>query len=60
MSQTETLLLFALGFSLAALIALFLGRMVWALAVRVGARRTRKQVPTTLAGLQADLGVWPA
>ncbi|MBI3672734.1 MAG: hypothetical protein HY245_04805, partial [Rhizobiales bacterium] len=54
MSQTETLLLVMLGFSLAALIFLFAGRVLWALALRLGARRMQRQVPTTLAGLQSE------
>src|SRR5260221_4860447 len=54
MSQTETLLLVILGFSLAALLFLFIGRFIWSLAVRVGARRMQKQVPSTLAGLHTE------
>ena len=54
MSQTETLLLVVLGFALATLIALFLGRYVWALGLRLGARRMQKQVPSTLVGLQTE------
>lgn len=54
MSQTETILLVVLGFSLAALIALFIGRFVWSLGLRLGARRMQKQVPSTLVGLQTE------
>jgi len=54
MSQTETILLIVLGFSLASLIALFLGRLTWAAAVRVGARRMQRQVPSSLIGLQTE------
>ena len=54
MSQTETLLLIILGFALATLIALFLGRMVWHMAMRLGARRMQRQVPSTVAGLQTE------
>lgn len=54
MSQIETLLLFALGFSLATLIALFAGRVVWSAALKVGARRMQKQVPSSLVGLQTE------
>lgn len=54
MSQTETILLVVLGFSLAALIALFIGRFVWTLGLRLGARRMQKQVPSTLIGLQTE------
>lgn len=54
MSQTETILLVVLGFSLAALIALFIGRLVWSLGLKLGARRMQKQVPSTVSGLQAE------
>jgi hypothetical protein len=54
MPQTESLLLIVLGFSLASLIALFTLRMVWAAAVRAGVRRMQRQVPSSLAGLEAE------
>ncbi len=54
MSQTETLLLVILGFALATLIALFVGRLMWRLALRLGARRMQKQVPSSLVGLQTE------
>ena len=54
MSQTETLLLFVLGFAVAMLLALFFGRLAWRLALRLGARRMRQQVPSTVRELQAD------
>lgn len=54
MSQTETILLIVLGFSLATLIALFMSRMLWTAAVRVGARRMQRQVPSSLVGLQTE------
>lgn len=54
MSQTETLLLVVLGFSLATLIALFVGRFLWAAALKIGARRMQKQVPSSLVGLQTE------
>lgn len=54
MSQTETILLIVLGFALAALIALFVGRFVWALGLRLGARRMQKQVPSTVVSLQSE------
>lgn len=54
MSQTETILLIVLGFSLAALIALFIGRFVWTLGLRLGARRMQKQVPSTVSSLQTE------
>ena len=54
MSGTETILLIVLGFSLASLIALFMGRMLWTAAVKVGARRMQRQVPSSLVGLQTE------
>lgn len=54
MSQTETLLLVVLGFALATLIALFVGRLMWSVALRLGARRMQKQVPSSLVGLQTE------
>lgn len=54
MSQTETLLLIVLGFSLAALIALFIGRFMWSLAIRLGSRRMQRQVPATVAELHTE------
>ena len=54
MSGTETILLIVLGFALASLIALFMGRMVWTAAVKVGARRMQRQVPSSLVGLQTE------
>lgn len=54
MSQTETLLLVVLGFALATLIALFVGRFMWSAALKLGARRMQKQVPSSLVGLQTE------
>jgi hypothetical protein len=54
MSQTETILLVVLGFSLASLIALFIGRMMWRIALKLGARRMQRQVPSSLIGLQTE------
>lgn len=54
MSQTETILLFVLGFSLASLIALFAARLMWTAAVKIGARRMQRQVPSSLIGLQTE------
>jgi hypothetical protein len=54
MSGTETILLIVLGFTLASLIALFMARMLWAAAVKVGARRMQRQVPSSLIGLQTE------
>jgi uncharacterized coiled-coil protein SlyX len=54
MSQTETLLLVVLGFALATLLALFVGRFAWGLALRIGARRMQKHVPSTVKDLQTE------
>ena len=54
MSQTETLLLIGMGFSLAALLALFIGRLMWSFAIRLGARRMQRQVPSTVAELHTE------
>lgn len=54
MSQTETLLLILVGFSIAALIFLFLARILWHAGVRLGARRMRRQAPATVAELQSE------
>jgi seryl-tRNA synthetase len=54
MSGTETILLIVLGFTLASLVALFMGRMIWTAAVKVGARRMQRQVPSSLVGLQTE------
>lgn len=54
MSQTETLLLVVLGFAVATLLALFIGRFAWNLALRLGARRMQRQVPSTVAELQSE------
>lgn len=54
MSQTETLLLVVLGFALATLIALFVGLVLWSAALKLGARRMQKQVPSSLVGLQTE------
>ena len=54
MSLTETLMLVALGFALALIIVMLVGRGVWSMAMRIGARRQSKQVPTMMLELQAD------
>ena len=54
MSQTETLMLVALGFALALLLALLFGRAFWNVAVALGARRNAKLVPVQMLELQAD------
>jgi chromosome segregation ATPase len=54
MSQTETLMLIALGFALAFVLVLLFGRAIWNLAMRLGARRQAKQIPVAMLELQAD------
>jgi chromosome segregation ATPase len=54
MSQLEMILWFSLGFALASLIALFLGRSAWRSGVRLGARRMQRKVPGTVSELQTE------
>jgi chromosome segregation ATPase len=54
MPQLETILWFCLGFALASLIALFLGRAAWRSGVRLGARRMQRKVPGTVSELQTE------
>jgi DNA repair exonuclease SbcCD ATPase subunit len=54
MSQIETIMLVALGFAVAALIALFLGRFAWVFALSLGKKRMQRSTPTTIAELQSD------
>ena len=54
MSQIETIMLVTLGFVVAALVALFFGRIIWSYAVTLGKRRTERSAPATIAGLQAE------
>ncbi len=54
MSKTEALLLIGLGFSIAALLALFIGRLMWSIAIRLGSRRMQSQVPSTVAELHTE------
>jgi DNA repair exonuclease SbcCD ATPase subunit len=54
MSGTETILLIVLGFSLASLIGLFVGRLIWTTALKLGARRMQRQMPSSLVGLQTE------
>ncbi|MGH6819287.1 MAG: hypothetical protein ACREDU_00305 [Methylocella sp.] len=54
MFQTETLLLVVLGFSLATLIALFVGRLTWSMAIRIGSRRMQCQIPSTAGELHTE------
>ena len=54
MPQLETILWFGLGFAVASLIALFLGRSAWRSGVRLGARRMQRKVPGTVSELQTE------
>jgi DNA repair exonuclease SbcCD ATPase subunit len=54
MLQLETILWFGLGFAVASLIALFLGRSAWRSGVRLGARRMQRKVPGTVSELQTE------
>lgn len=54
MSQTETLLLILVGFSIGALIFLFLARALWRAGVRLGARRSQRKVPSNVAELRSE------
>lgn len=47
-------MLVALGFALALTIVLLVARGFWSMAMRLGARRQAKQVPTAMLELQAD------
>jgi chromosome segregation ATPase len=47
-------MLVALGFALCALLVLLLGRAIWNLAVRLGARKNARQIPVAMLELQAD------
>jgi chromosome segregation ATPase len=54
MSQSETLMLIVLGFAVAAFLALIIGRLAWKLALRIGAKRAMRNVPSTVSELQTD------
>jgi len=54
MSQSETYMLIILGFAIAAFLALIIGRLAWMLALRIGARRANRNVPTTVAALRTE------
>lgn len=54
MSQSETLMLVALGFALALVIVLLVARGFLSMAMRIGARRHAKQIPISMLELQAD------
>lgn len=54
MSQIETIMLIILGFAVALLLALILGKLLWGQAVGLGKRRSRREDPVTIAALQAE------
>ena len=54
MSQTETLLVLALGSALTFVFFLLFGRIFWNIAMAAGARRRAKQIPVEMLNLQAD------
>ena len=47
-------MLIVLGFAVALLLALILGKLLWGQAVGLGKRRSRRNDPVTIAALQAD------
>jgi DNA repair exonuclease SbcCD ATPase subunit len=47
-------MLIILGFAVALLLALILGKMLWGQAIGVGKRRSRREDPVTIAALTAD------
>jgi chromosome segregation ATPase len=54
MSGAEMLMLVALGFAVASLLALVIARGLWSFAKRVHRRRMRAEVPHTVAALKAE------
>lgn len=54
MSQSEALMLVVLGFALACFLALLVGRVAWKIALRQGAKRSQRSIPSTVAELQTD------
>jgi hypothetical protein len=54
MSQTETLLLFILGFAVALFVVLLFGRGLWALMVSWSGWREARKVPAAIRELQAE------
>ena len=54
MSQSESLMLVILGFAVATLLALIIGRLAWSLALRLGARKNQRSMPSTVAELKSD------
>lgn len=54
MSQTETLLLVALGFAFALVLAMIFGFAIWSAANRWASYRRKREVPTTILDMQAE------
>ena len=54
MSQTETLMLFVLGFCAALLIVLMFGRALWSMIGRWSGWQQQRQIPIAIRELQAD------
>ena len=54
MSQTETIMLIALGFVAALLVSLLVIRGVWRYGVNLGKRRIERRAPSAIAELKAD------
>ena len=54
MSQLETLMLVGLGFAVALLLALVVGRFAWNTAIRLGSRKRTQSAPAEAVELQTD------
>lgn len=54
MSQTETLLLVALGFAFALVLAMIFGFAIWSSANRWASYKRKREVPTTILDMQAE------
>lgn len=54
MSQTETLLLVALGFAFALVLAMIFGFAIWSAANRWASYKRKREVPTTILDMQAE------
>ena len=54
MSQTETIMLIALGFVAALLVSLLVIRGVWRYGISLGKRRIERRAPSAIAELKAD------
>jgi chromosome segregation ATPase len=54
MSQLETLMLVGLGFAVALLLALVVGRFAWNTAIRLGSRKRIQSAPAEAVELQTD------